>query len=73
LSTSLGISLQIGASSLSDFVRNPHNQEAHQMPVLLADTNPALVGLPDLLGQQSIQQQRCAFRREVSWFWLGHG
>jgi hypothetical protein len=72
LSASLGISFQVGASSLSDVLGNPQNEKAHQMSMVLPDTNPAFVGLPYLLRKQSIQLERLALRREVSWFWLGH-
>src|SRR4030088_2071826 len=71
LSTSLGISLQVGASSLSDVLGNSQNQEAHQMPMVLPDTNPAFVGLSYLLWEQRLQFQRVAFRRPVVGSGLG--
>jgi hypothetical protein len=42
------------------------------MPMVLANTNPAFVGLPYLLRKQSIQLEWLALRREVNWFWPGH-
>ena len=41
------------------------------MPMVLPDPNPAFAGLPDLLGKQSLQLQRFAFRRPVERSGLG--
>jgi len=45
LTASLGIRLQVGASKLRYFFRNPQDEQAHQMPVLITHTNPELFGL----------------------------